>query len=214
MFGAITHSMGGERTFFGAIPTGRSEKALEGQSDQEKTLISDLVRRVRDREAVAFENLIALTQKRAFNLAYHLLGDYYQAQDLLQEAYIRAYRYIHTLKDPMAFYSWLAKIIVNLTKEHFKSRRIIEIPEDRTLDAMEGSSPSPGILENTITKEKVREALKTLSPPVRATVLLRELYQLSYEEVSGILKIPLGTVKSRLNEARKKLVCSMGRREE
>jgi RNA polymerase sigma-70 factor, ECF subfamily len=173
---------------------------------KEDRLLEQLVERVRAHDPHAFENLIAHTQKRAFGLAYHLIGDYHKAQDILQEAYLRLYRHIGSLKNPRAFHSWFAQVITNLSKDCFRDKKQCEIPiEFHEPSLQEG----PELIDGTIAREQVREILGRLTAIERTTLLLREYYELSYEEVASVLKIPIGTVRSRLAEARRKLADTM-----
>jgi RNA polymerase sigma-70 factor, ECF subfamily len=168
----------------------------------EDRLLEQLILRVKERDSRALENLIAHTSRRAFGLAYHLIGDYHRAQDILQEAYLRLYRHIHTLKNPRAFHGWFAQIITNLSRDCFREKTHYEVPHEAPEVPREGTS---SLADRAIAMEQVREALGRLTPVERTTLLLREYYELSYDEVARVLNIPLGTVKSRLAEARKRL---------
>jgi len=183
---------------------------LKDSVSREEVILGELIARVKEHDGAAFELLITRTQKKAFGLAYHIIGDYHKAEDLLQEAYLRVFRSIHTLRSPRAFRAWLAQIITNLARDAFSRQKLYEVRYDE-LPEQSGSSLLPeGAM---LAKEHVREALSHLSMTERTTIMLREYYELSYEELAQVLRIPLGTVKSRLNEARKKLVAGMERKE-
>jgi RNA polymerase sigma-70 factor (ECF subfamily) len=189
---------------------GKDALILNDAVSREEGLPGELIARVKEHDGAAFELLIAQTQKKAFGLAWHIVGDYHRAEDLLQEAYLRVFRNIHTLRSPGAFKAWLAQIITNLAKDSFSSRKFQEIRYDELPEQSAPDSPADGAL---LAREDVREALSNLSMIERTTLILREYYELSYEELAQVLRIPLGTVKSRLNEARKKLVAGMERKE-
>ncbi|MHC9543736.1 MAG: RNA polymerase sigma factor [Vulcanimicrobiota bacterium] len=189
---------------------GEDTLGLKDTVSREEVLLGELIARVKEHDGAAFELLIAQTQKKAFGLAYHIIGDYHKAEDLLQEAYLRVFRSIHTLKSPRAFRAWLAQIITNLAKDVFAGQKLQEVRYDDLPEQPDSSLLPEGTL---LAKEHVREALSHLSLIERTTLMLREYYELSYEELAQVLRIPLGTVKSRLNEARKKLVAGMERKE-
>jgi RNA polymerase sigma-70 factor (ECF subfamily) len=192
----------------------RKEALVEQSLSRDERILDDLIARVKTGDSVAFENLITFTQKRSFGLAFHLLGDYHQAQDLLQEAYLRVFRHIGSLKKAAAFKGWMARIITNLAHDYYHRKK--EKPVDlHDLENPLASTPGPDdSLEGSLKRQEVRQALALLPVKERTMLVLREYYELSYEEMAGVLKIPLGTVKSRLNEARKKLVDTMMRKEE
>jgi len=187
---------------------------VEEPLSRDERILDDLIGRVKAGDHGAFENLITFTQKRSFGLAFHLIGDYHQAQDLLQEAYLRVFRHIGSLKKASAFKGWMAQIITNLARDYFNRKK--EKPVDlQDLENPLASAADPGDrLEGSLQRQEVRRALALLPVKERTMLVLREYYELSYEEMAGVLKIPLGTVKSRLNEARKKLVDAMMRKEE
>lgn len=189
---------------------GEDALVLKDTVSREEVLLGEIIARVKEHDGAAFELLIAQTQKKAFGLAYHIIGDYHKAEDLLQEAYLRVFRSIHTLKSPRAFRAWLAQIITNLAKDAFAGQKLQEVRYDELPEQPDLSLLPEGAL---LAKEHVREALSHLSLIERTTLMLREYYELSYEELAQVLRIPLGTVKSRLNEARKKLVAGMERKE-
>ncbi len=189
---------------------GEDAPVLKDTLSREEGLLGELITRVKEHDGAAFELLIVQTQKKAFGLAYHIIGDYQKAEDLLQEAYLRVFRNIHTLKSHRAFRAWLAQIITNLAKDAFSGQKFQEIRYDELPEQADSSLLPEGAL---LAKEHVKEALSHLSLIERTTLMLREYYELSYEELAQVLRIPLGTVKSRLNEARKKLIAGMDRKE-
>ncbi|MDQ7821648.1 MAG: RNA polymerase sigma factor [Candidatus Eremiobacteraeota bacterium] len=213
MEGAVTRSI--EFLEGGLGRAAAEEMRVSTPASHHDALLADLVERVKSQDALAFENLISHTSGKAFGLAYHLTGDYHRAQDIVQEAYLKVFRHIGSLRNPDSFKSWLAQIIANLARE-WQQRKGKEIPLD-TSSLASAAPPQPlkeSALDAACTRESVKEALGALSLAEKTTILLREYCDLTYEEISKTLKIPLGTVKSRLSEARKKMALWLSGKEE
>lgn len=164
-----------------------------------------LIERLRLRDTSAFEPFIKKTESLGFRLAYQILGDYHLAQDVLQEAYLVVFRKIHTLKDPGAFRSWFCRIVINLGIDSLRGKIrpvFLDAQDDAELAMLTHEVP---FTERTLTMEDLRRALIRLSPRERTALILRDYLGFAYEEMAKTLDIPLGTVKSRLAEARRKL---------
>jgi RNA polymerase sigma-70 factor, ECF subfamily len=191
----------------------RKGARVEDSPSRDERVLADIIARVRAGDQVAFENLITFTQKKSFGLAFNLLGDYHQAQDLLQEAYLRVFRHIGSLKKTGAFRGWMAQIITNLARDYYHRKKEKPLELHDLEDPAAALQFSDEMLEGSMKRQEVRRALAALPVKERTMLVLREYYELSYEEMAQVLKIPLGTVKSRLNEARKKLVDSVTKKE-
>lgn len=164
----------------------------------------------------AFAELMRRHQSHVDRLLYHLAPDWQDRPDLAQEVWIRVYRYVRRLKEPEKFRSWVGRIATNLFYDELRRRRRSWAPlsldapiqtRDGELD-WELAAESPGPDENLVTcefYEHLREAIADLPPAFRTTIILRELEGLSYEEIAETLKISVGTVKSRIARARRRL---------
>jgi RNA polymerase sigma-70 factor (ECF subfamily) len=143
----------------------------------------------------AFQWLLARYRSRAVRLASHILHGSEEAEDAAQEAFIRAFREIVHFREDSGFYTWLYQIVSRICFDRLRLSRFKQetsLPDDR----------STSIDTNSDARLLVESLLGRLSPPMRATLVLREIEGLEYEEIAEILRIPVGTVRSRLNSAR------------
>ena len=153
-----------------------------------------------------FEQIVRQNQGRILRLALGMLRDRDAAEDIAQETFVRAFRFYETFRSDAALFTWLYRIAVNLCLDaQRKSRLRPAVPLDELDDAQTGHDPSPnpeGALEIRQLARRTEAALEMLTPNHRAILLLREVEGLSYEEISRVLRIPKGTVMSRLHHAR------------
>ncbi len=167
-------------------------------------------------DRVAFAELLRRYQAYVDKILYNLAPDWQDRNDLAQEVWIKVYKKISTLQDPVKFKSWLARITTNLFYDQLRKRKRYATP--LSLDATiktnddelswEIASDSPLPEENLTTTEfydKLRTAITDLPDTFRTTIVLREIQGLSYEEIAEITQVSLGTVKSRIARARNKL---------
>jgi len=170
---------------------------------------ADCVRRIIQRgETDAFEILVRRHEKTIFNLVYRMLGDYDDAAEVSQEVFLSAYRAIGQFRGDANFSTWLYRIALNhatTRRRSMSSRQQKTVP----IDDMEPlSDPELGpaeTLERKEIRERVQLALNKLEPDDATMILLRDLQDISYDEVARVLEIPVGTVKSRLHRARQAL---------
>lgn len=179
--------------------------------------VDDLVERSRNGETTAFDQLVQLYKDRIYNYVARMVHDPIEAEDIAQEAFVKAYRNLPSFRGASTFQTWLYRIASNLTIDSVRRRRRREntCSLDAPLDTDEGQMPReqedhhcPGPVRNLETAElqrQVHRAIQQLSPKLRSVVVLYELQGLSYEEIATILGCPLGTVKSRLFNARMEL---------
>ena len=143
-----------------------------------------------------------------FKLATARLGNEQDAEDAVQEAYTRAYKAFDTLKDPKNIRPWLVQILLNVIKDHVRraSREpaiipLDDIPEEHTAAVNEEADPERKLTEFELSPNLL-EALQALPEAFLSPLLLRQIYGASYQEIATMLKIPIGTVMSRLARAR------------
>jgi RNA polymerase sigma-70 factor (ECF subfamily) len=153
------------------------------------------VARCRDGDEHALGLLIARHRNRLLRTAANLLRDRHEAEDVSQEAFLKAFREIHKLRDDRAFSGFLYRICVRLCMDRLRLKRA-ETTEFDSVEQHQG-----GTVENRIVIEKL---LAQLPAELRATLVLREMEQLSYEEVATVMNVPIGTVRSRLHTARER----------
>jgi RNA polymerase sigma-70 factor (ECF subfamily) len=165
----------------------------------------ELVRLSQKGDLKAFGVLVERYQKRVFMVAYGLVHDVDEAQDLTQESFIRAYHAIETFRGAARFYTWIYRITVNLCMDHFRKQRT-----EQTLvgaeQPMDSDPPTPdSVAHQHEMSQAVHRAIRALPPDQRTVIILRELEGLSYKEIARVTDSSMGTVMSRLFYARKRL---------
>ena len=174
-----------------------------------------LVRRLRDRDERAFREMVDEYGDRVFNLTYRMLGSREEAEDLAQEVFITVFKSIDTFRGDSKFSTWLYRITANHCKNRIKylarrhDRGKAELDEraegggDGPSLAAPRPSPRPDLqMEGAEMERVLQEAIAELEEEQRILVILRDVEDLSYEEICAITDLPEGTVKSRLHRAR------------
>ena len=173
-----------------------------------------VVQRVQRGDVNAFEDLVAAYEKNVFNLALRMTGNAQDAEDMAQEAFIKAYNSLSSFRGESKFSVWLYRIVSNvcldfLRKKNKQGTVSLSVEdddgEDSQLDLPDLSQSPEELLEKKLTREAVQRGLKALPEDARQILLLREIQGLSYEEIGQTLGLESGTVKSRIFRARKKL---------
>jgi RNA polymerase sigma-70 factor (ECF subfamily) len=177
-----------------------------------------LVERVRGGDVAAFEPLVEKYRQRVYRLAFNVLRDQEDARDVAQEAFIKAYKALPSFRGQSAFYTWLFRIVMNVAHDKARQRgaagrafgteRVTEEEWERTM-------PDPGEEPDAAAaraeqRARITRALEALPEHHRAIIMLSDLEGLSYREIADVLNIPMGTVMSRLHNARKRLCSILG----
>jgi len=167
---------------------------------------ASLVARAQEGDKEAFTQLVTQYQVPLYNLALRMVGAPADAADITQDAFLRAWQKIGSLRRA-PFRAWLFQIAVNLCYDHFRRRRRQgAMPEEgQEAGAVVLGLPPVDPQERAEVAERnrlVRDSIQALDPDFRAALILRDLNGLSYEEIAGVLRVPLGTVKSRIARAR------------
>jgi RNA polymerase sigma factor (sigma-70 family) len=155
-----------------------------------------------------FETLLLPLMSDAYNLARWLMKNQEDAEDMVQESYLRAFRFFGSFHEGTNCRAWFLRVVRNTCYTALGSRDVKdkEVPLDLEADEIEDSAPLPPVsLAKKATVEAVREAIAALPVDFREVVVLRELQGLSYKEISDVSGVPLGTVMSRLARARHQL---------
>lgn len=166
-----------------------------------------IVAAVLEGDAEAYGLLVGRYSARLFGLAFHLTGDYDAASDLAQEALVAAYGSLGSLRDPSAFGAWVAAILRNKFRNLGRTNPAPTVSLDQMLEA--GFDPPARPREPRASEadfEAVGRCVGALPHPYRETLLLRYSDNLSYKEMAAILNVPVTTVATRLNQARKMLI--------
>lgn len=172
------------------------------------------VERVLGGDVNAFETLVLSYEKNVYNLALRMVKNPEDASDMVQEAFIRAYNSLASFRGESKFSVWLYRIVSNVCLDFLRSRSrhpTVSLSvendegEETELDIPDESQSPEALLERRLTRDSVRRGLDALSEEYRQILLLREIQGLSYDEIAETLSMELGTVKSRIFRARKKL---------
>jgi RNA polymerase sigma-70 factor (ECF subfamily) len=168
----------------------------------------ELVQRVLKGDLDAYGELIHDYQVSVFNVCYRILGNRQEAEDLTQEAFLRAYRQLKLYDQDRPFGPWMRTLAANLCYNHLRKRRLERVPlEDEKDLGKEGQTQSPEMLvELSQENQKLYQALWKLPDNQRLALELRHFQGLSYQEMADQLKMPLNTVRSHLYRGRQKLV--------
>jgi RNA polymerase sigma-70 factor (ECF subfamily) len=164
----------------------------------------DLILRARRGEADAFGELVMRYQTGVFNVCYRVLNERREAEDLAQESFMRAYERLGTFDLERPFGPWIRRVAANLCLNHLSARPAESAELDEERDADDGQKPETAY-EVRERSEQIRQALASLPPHYRLVVELRHYQDLSYDEISESMGIPLSDVKSHLFRARKLL---------
>lgn len=186
---------------------------------EEAQAVQALVRRCVAGDAVAWEEIVRTYTRRIYNICYRFAGSPSDAEDLTQDVFIKVYRTLNSFDPEKAgFNTWITTVTRNLLVDHFrrtKNERATDSLDDSgedgdermaLADKIEDAGPSPDVhMERRETREQVQAALQKLSPELREAVILRDLQDMDYKEIAQVLKVPEGTVKSRINRGRAEL---------
>ncbi|MEX2223772.1 MAG: sigma-70 family RNA polymerase sigma factor [Candidatus Rokuibacteriota bacterium] len=177
-----------------------------------------LIQRCIAGETAAFEPLVEKYRQRVWRLAYQVLHDREEAWDVAQEAFVRAFHSLPSFRGQSAFYTWLFRITVNVATDRHRQRGAQARafgPERVTEEEWARSTPDPGggpdeEAARAEQRDRIRGALDALPPKARTIIMLSDVEGLSYREIAEVLSCPIGTVMSRLHNARKRLKSLLG----
>lgn len=171
-----------------------------------------LIRNSQNGDIESFEILIKNYKKLAYNVALSLLKNKEDAEDVSQEALIKVFRSINSFNFKATFKVWLYRIVVNTCVDFIRKKKISTYSVDnfdnnnKILNEIVDNRNNPDVVvQNKIKKDIIYDSIKNLDYDFKIVIILRELHGLSYKEISSILLCNEGTVKSRINRARKKL---------
>ena len=174
----------------------------------------------REHDLAAFEQLVERHSERAFQLAYSILQNRQDAEEVVQDAFLRIYRSLGNFRGDAQFTTWMYRIVVNLCNNKFRWNKVrginrtisIDAPlpnaegdESLRLELPSSEAPPDEQLAFAELRERVEKAMAQLPESYRTAVMLRNVQQLDYEEIAKILDCAVGTVKSRINRGRELL---------
>ncbi len=193
---------------------------------EDAQVVGLLLRRCLSGDAAAWEDIVRRYNRRIYNICYRFAGSVEDADDLTQEVFIKMYKTLDSYDvERGAFLTWVTTVTRNLLVDHFRKGK-----HDRLTDSLDASlsneedsrtvgeqiqdratlSPDEQVRSRE-TGEAVHQALQKLSPELREAVILRDLQDMDYKEIAAVLKVPEGTVKSRINRGRAELARLLSR---
>ena len=182
--------------------------ALSEMSDEE------LMSQFQEGTVEAYDILVSRYKDQITNYIYRFVGDWQECEDLLQETFLRVYRNRHSYKPIAKFSTWLYTIAGNLARSEYRKRKrrqtrslqsVNRDNEEYEIDIPDETYSPDDAAEGAIQDEYIQKALMEIPEEFREVVVLRDVQQLSYDEIAQITGLPMGTVKSRINRGRTKL---------
>jgi len=169
------------------------------------------IARFKDGDRSSFEEIVLRYQDKIYNLCRHMLGNAHDAEDAAQDVFLKAFQALPKFRPEASLYTWLYRIAIN-TCIDYKKKPIFESlfgdsgGDERLVHDRASDAPSPEKLyQSKQIDHALRDSLGKLSPKLRAIIILKEIEELSYEEIADTLDISMGTVKSRIARAREEL---------
>ncbi len=208
-FGVFRNGAAGSAAAHHAAGVRGGHNLVERTLDPDSSLVSRCLRG----DETAWEELVRLHTRRIYGLCYRFTGSASEAQDLTQEVFLRVFRTLRTFRSAEgSFGTWLARVTRNLLIDHYRRTR-----QERVTDSIEeqlpmleqeggsaGARPDQSVAGREAS-EILQATLQRLSPDLREAVVLRDLQEMEYREIADVLRIPEGTVKSRINRGRAEL---------
>ena len=185
--------------------------ATRSVPEQGMSVDQELVQRVQAGDKNAFDVLIIKYQQRIINVITGFVHDPVEAQDVAQEAFVKAYRAIPNFRGDSAFYTWLYRIAINTSKNHLAARA--RRPPTSDVDAADATNvydapelkefetPESNLVSDEL-EQAIHQAIDELQEDTATAIKLREFEGMSYEEISEAMECPIGTVRSRIFRAR------------
>ena len=183
-------------------------KTLSELTDEE------LIAEFQKENEAAFTLLVGRFKDPLTNFVFRFVGDGDDCNDIVQETFVRVYRSKHSYKPVARFSTWVYTIATNLAKTHLRRKKLRNVVsfwnrgdgEAEILgDIADQHSRTDALVESTVRAERIQKALDTLPAKYREIIVLRDIQELSYEEIAAVTGIRIGTVKSRINRGRAQL---------
>jgi RNA polymerase sigma-70 factor (ECF subfamily) len=172
--------------------------------------IDDIIERCLNGDQSAWDEIVRLYWRKVFNIAYKFVGRHDLAEDLTQDIFLKLFKSLDTFDRRANFQTWLISVSRNLCIDHYRSVRKEREVVARDVDPADLATAAPGRSQQAELEARdrvalLRLALDRLAPTLRTAVMLRDIQELTYQEIADKLKLPEGTVKSRINRGRAEL---------
>jgi RNA polymerase sigma factor (sigma-70 family) len=170
----------------------------------------EIIERCLNGDQAAWESIVRMYRRKVFNVAYKFVGRHDQAEDLTQDVFLKLYKSLDTFDRRANFQTWLISVSRNLCIDHYRAVRKERETINRDVDPADFAPVSTdpradAQLEQRDRVRLLRQALDKLAPTLRTAVMLRDIQELTYQEIADKLHLPEGTVKSRINRGRTEL---------
>ena len=189
----------------------------------------ELVRRFQElHDQAAFDELVRRHSRQAYQLAYGTLLNKEDAEEVVQDAFLRIYRSLDRFRSDSEFSTWMYRIVVNLCHNKFRWNRVrgagrtisLDAPADSGAATRDGEAPRIELQEKRLSPDQAAEfselqsllqqAIQELPESSRSVLLMRNVQEMDYDQIAQTLQLPVGTVKSRINRAREQLRAKLG----
>ena len=170
----------------------------------------EIIERCLNGDQAAWESIVRIYRRKIFNVAYKFVGRHDQAEDLTQDVFLKLYKSLDTFDRRANFQTWLISVSRNLCIDHYRAVRKERETINRDVDPADFAPVSTDPRADTQLEQRdrvrlLRQALDKLAPTLRTAVMLRDIQELTYQEIADKLHLPEGTVKSRINRGRTEL---------
>lgn len=177
-------------------------------------LLNKQIKRVLKGDQDAFTDIVSLYQHRLYQVCYRMIGNKQEAEDIAQEAFVRAYTNLHTFDQKRKFSTWLYRIATNLCIDRIRKKKPdfyldAQVTGTDGLDMYSQIASSETLPEDQVEQmelqDRIQYEIKRLPDKYRSVIVLKYIEELSLQEISDILEMPLGTVKTRIHRGREAL---------
>ena len=168
----------------------------------------ELISRFQNGDERAYVELVNRYKDRLLNFVFQFLGDIEQAEDVVQDTMLRLYEKKHYYKEIAKFSTWIYTIARNLANTELRKKKkrkttyLSQLSKERQFEIPAIQDDVDQSLQNEFINDRIQSAISNLPEHFKVVIILRDIQELSYEEISNIVEVPLGTIKSRINRAR------------
>jgi RNA polymerase sigma-70 factor (ECF subfamily) len=181
-------------------------KSYQKLSDEE------VIRKFQQGDLVAFDVVVARYKEQLINFVYTFVGDKSDAEDIVQDTFVKIYRFKQSYKNIARFSTWIYTVAGNMAKSELRKRKRQQLYPisslsngEKEFEAVETRIQADDMTDSTVKKDLIKKAIQTLPEHYQDVIRMREIDNLSYEEIAEQTRLPIGTIRSRINRARIRL---------